>query len=85
MISTKKPDGQEITSRTCTEKLVMNTREAANYLRVSSKTLLRYRNRGLLKFYRIGGIVRYRISDLSDFLESNAVFTFIEKGGRDAA
>ena len=62
-------------------KNLFNTDEAANYLGVSSRTLSNSRSSGVgvnINFIKIGGCVRYRISELDKYLDNH---TFKHTGG----
>jgi excisionase family DNA binding protein len=55
-------------------KNLFNTDEAANYLGVSSRTLSNSRSSGVgvnINFIKIGGCVRYRISELDKYLDNH--------------
>ena len=53
---------------------VMNTAEAASYVRLGKPTLDRYRVTGEgPRFAKLGGAVRYRRCDLDDWLASRLV------------
>lgn len=54
---------------------LMNPREAAAYLGVSTNSLEAWRStkRYRLAFIKVGGLVRYRQADLDAFLESRRV------------
>lgn len=45
--------------------------ELAKYLKLSRRTLLEYRNSGILPYYQIGGKILYRESDIEELLEKN--------------
>lgn len=45
--------------------------ELAKYLKLSRRTLLEYRNAGILTYYQIGGKILYRESDIEELLEKN--------------
>ena len=47
---------------------VMTRREAADYLRVSQRTLDRFRAAGLLPSFKVRGVVRLRREDVEAFL-----------------
>ena len=54
--------------------LILNTKEAANYVRLSKATLDRFRLTGEgPTFAKLGGAVRYRQSDLDAWLESRLI------------
>lgn len=53
---------------------VMNTIEAARYVRLGKPTLDRFRLTGEgPRFAKLGGAVRYRRADLDDWIESRLV------------
>jgi excisionase family DNA binding protein len=50
---------------------ILNTREAAKYVRLGKPTLERFRSSGGGPLYcKLGGAVRYRRRDLEDWLQS---------------
>ena len=55
-------------------KSLFNTNEAANYLGVSPRTLSNSRSSGIgvnINFIKIGGCIRYRLSELDKYLEDH--------------
>lgn len=48
-----------------------NTDEACHYLKISKATLFRWRKVGYLKSDKVGGILRFRKSQLDSILTSN--------------
>lgn len=44
--------------------------EVANLLRVSTRTVMRYHDRGL-KRYLVNGSARYKLNDVLDFIEKH--------------
>lgn len=53
---------------------VLNTKEAANYVRLGKPTLERFRISGDgPRYCKLGGAVRYRKADLDAWLESRLV------------
>ena len=49
---------------------MLTTQEASEYLRISHKTLERWRWEGTGPcFIKLGGAVRYRLQDLDDYVE----------------
>ena len=53
---------------------LLTAKQAAHYLSISTKWLANQRWQGTApKFIRVGGAVRYRISDLEQFLEEAVV------------
>ena len=60
---------------------VLNTPEAARYVRLSKPTLERFRISGDgPKFLKLGGAVRYRRADLDAWLESRVTRSTSEGG-----
>ena len=49
----------------------LSTAEAAKFLKVSKKTLLRYRNMGKLPYSKDGRKVRYKKSDIIKYLKNH--------------
>ncbi|PVE47216.1 helix-turn-helix domain-containing protein [Pararhodobacter aggregans] len=62
-----------MTTRTAPELLTPD--EAAGILRVSTKTLRRMRNRGLSFVMLTSGTIRYRLDDLTRFIEGQTCHT----------
>jgi excisionase family DNA binding protein len=53
---------------------LLNSQEAANYLTVSARSLSNARSSGtgiVIPFIKIGGSVRYRRSDLDEYIYTN--------------
>lgn len=62
---------------------ILNTREAAQYVRLGKPTLERFRISGEGPHYcKLGGAVRYRKADLDAWLESRRVRSTSEGGVR---
>jgi len=60
---------------------LMNTREAASYLRLGKPTIERFRMTGEGPAYlKLGGAVRYRRCDLDAWLESRLIQSTAERG-----
>ena len=57
------------------EELWLNTKEAAQFLGVTTRTIANYRERGMIPFAQVGRIIRYRKEDLDDFLMEHYVQT----------
>jgi predicted site-specific integrase-resolvase len=50
---------------------MLSAEQAAHYLQVASQTLARWRAEGVgPAFIKVGGLVRYEVSDLNAFLDS---------------
>ena len=61
---------------------LMNTREAAAYLRLGKPTIERFRITGEGPSYlKLGRVVRYRRCDLDAWLESQLIQSTSERGG----
>lgn len=53
---------------------LLNTKDAARYLAVSTVTLARWRSQGLgPRWAKLEGSVRYRLADLREFVEHGLV------------
>lgn len=53
---------------------ILNTKEAASYVRLGKPTLERFRiSGGGPRYCKLGGAVRYRKADLDEWLESRLV------------
>ena len=50
--------------------------ELSEKLKVTRRTLIEYRNNGILPFYRFGGRILYKESDILEILKSNKVEAF---------
>lgn len=62
---------------------LMNTREAASYLRLGKPTIERFRITGEGPAYlKLGGAVRYRRCDLDAWLESCLIQSTAERGAQ---
>lgn len=46
----------------------LSDRQAQHYLGVSRTTLYRYRTEGLIRYFQVGKLLRYRLEDLDAFL-----------------
>lgn len=55
----------------------LNGTEAANYLGVSNTTFWRWKKAGKIKAYVNGDIVRYKKSDLEEYMETQCVKGFV--------
>ena len=59
-------------SKTSEEKY-LTTEEVCKLIKVSSRTVFEWRQRHLLPFIQIGSNIRYRLSDVEDFLAKYSV------------
>ncbi|MFH0761434.1 MAG: helix-turn-helix domain-containing protein [Bacteroidota bacterium] len=59
-------------SQNSTEKW-LTTAEAADYLRVTSRTMQNYRDRGMIPFSQVGSKIYYKPSDLEEYLQQHYV------------
>ena len=65
------------------ETIILNTSEAADYVRLGKPTLERFRVSGEGPiFVKLGGAVRYRKADLDTWLESHRVRSTSDGGAR---
>lgn len=55
------------------EKTWLNIREASAYLGLSSWTLRRYKDSGMMPFYKVGGTILFAKHDLDRLVEKNKV------------
>ena len=62
---------------------IIGNDDAANYIGVAGPTLETWRSTGRVKipFIRIGRLVKYRISDLDNFLSKQTVDKHVERNG----
>ena len=51
----------------------LNSKDAAKALRITTRTLATYRDQGVIPFSQHGRLIRYRASDLQEFLLSNQI------------
>jgi excisionase family DNA binding protein len=51
---------------------LMNTDEAAHYLRLSVHTVRAWSREGKLKTVKLGRLLRFRLADLDDFVEAQS-------------
>ena len=56
-----------------TPKEYLTRREVAEKLRVSYPTLKRWRDKNLISCYKIGFIVRYKLSEIEQLLETSHI------------
>ena len=62
---------------------ILNTREAADYVRLAKPTMERFRLTGDGPPYcQLGGAVRYRKTDLDSWLESRRIRSTSERGAK---
>lgn len=50
-------------------EVYLSGEEVCSQLRLSTRTLQEYRNAGILPFYKIGGMILYKQSDIQTMLE----------------
>ena len=58
------------------EHIILNNKEACDYLKVCSKTLLNWRNKGLIGYSKIGNEIFFKLSDILRMLETKYVKPF---------
>jgi len=51
----------------------LKAEQAADYLQVHKKTLNQYAREGRIPRYKFGGNIRYKATDLAEFIEKNRV------------
>ncbi len=49
----------------------LDVSETCRYLKISTRTLQNYRNKGMLPFSQIGAKIYFRLDDLNEFIESH--------------
>lgn len=52
-------------------ELFLDNNEVCKMLRLSSRTLQDYRDKGLIAFYKLEGKILYKMSDIQKMLENN--------------
>jgi len=57
----------------------LTTSEAADYLRVTPRTMQNYRDQGIISFSQVGSKILYKTSDLEDYLQQHYVPRFQTK------
>jgi len=62
-------------------KNYLNSRAAAEYLGVSTKTIYRKRCTGELRYYHFGSVIRYLKNDLDEFVQAHVMEPFATKTG----
>lgn len=63
------------------EQIYVDSQGACDYLKISKRTLQRWRDCGTLKYYQVNKVIRYKISDLDSFVNSFKMEPFNTKGG----
>lgn len=53
------------------DELFLDNNEVCKMLRLSSRTLQDYRDKGLIAFYKLEGKILYKMSDIHKMLENN--------------
>ena len=51
-------------------EVYLSSEEVCSHLRLSTRTLQEYRNSGMLPFYKIGGKILYKQTDISEMLNA---------------
>lgn len=64
---------QEVSNVPCTPEAVLDTKEAAAFLKIHPKTLQRMARQGRIPAYRIGDLWRFRLSVLNVWLASTVL------------
>ena len=73
-LGTRARDNSDVVQREETTLQILNTREAANYVRLGKPTLERFRISGAGPvFVKLGGAVRYRVLDLDSWVDARRV------------
>lgn len=55
------------------EHVILTNKEAQNLLKVSNKTLQKWRDNGLIKYSRIGREIYYTLKSILEMLERHAI------------
>jgi excisionase family DNA binding protein len=55
---------------------ILTSKEAAEMLKISIRTLQRRRDAGQIKYFRDGGIIRFRRKDIEKYLENHLLEPF---------
>lgn len=61
----------------------ISDRKLSELLNINRRSLVQYRQKGLLPYYRIGGKIIYRESDIRHVLESNYYDVLSKQNGND--
>lgn len=56
---------------TLKDEQFLNKKQVCNLLHICSRSLQNYRDRGILPFYKIGGKLLYKMSDVQKLLDNN--------------
>lgn len=60
----------------------ISDKDLSEFLKINRRTLIQYRQKGLLPYYRIGGKIIYRESDIRHILENN-YYDVLSRPGRN--
>lgn len=52
---------------------LLTVAEVAKFLNVTVRTVMNYKSRKLIRYYQTGRIVRFRLSDLQEHIDSNSI------------
>lgn len=52
---------------------LLNIKEVAAILRVTTRTVIKYKELGLIKYYQKGRVLRFRKSDVISHIENNLI------------
>ncbi len=55
------------------EEVIYDDVDLRNYLKVSKRTTAYWRERGMITFFKLGGKIYYRLSDILSFLQQHEV------------
>lgn len=64
--------------------MLLNTNEAAEFLGIKRNTLeiWRMNSRVKIPYIKVGRLIKYRLSDLEEFLNKNSQFSTKDNGGQ---
>ena len=65
-------------------KQLYTIKDACELLQVSTRTLQKYRDEGMVGFTQVGDKIYFKQADIDTFLNGNRVEAFRKKGGRYA-
>jgi len=55
---------------------ILSKNETCKYLKISSRTLQNYRDKGLISFHQEGAKITFQFSDIQQFLKNNKIEAF---------
>ncbi len=55
-------------------KNLLTAMEVAEYLGVTKRTVMTYKKKGILPYYQVGRVLRFRREDVYNHIENNLMF-----------